>query len=75
MGQTAAATAPDFAAAAEFMLGNMSARMADNLRDEVADRGTVAQIDGEMAMTAVTAAIRRLEVAGDIVLNPPEGAE
>ncbi len=68
----AAATAADTAAAAEFILSNLSNRMADNLRDEVTDRGEVRQAEGETAMTSVTAAIRRLELAGELSLVTPE---
>ena len=68
----AAATEPDTAAVAEFLLGNMSTRMADNLRDEITDRGELRGADGDTAMTAITAAIRRLELAGEITLIVPE---
>jgi flagellar motor switch protein FliG len=64
-----AAKSGDFAETAEFLLSNTSTRMADSLREEMTERGTVALLDGETAMTAVIAAIRRLELAGDIQLN------
>ncbi|MDO6731055.1 FliG C-terminal domain-containing protein [Marinovum sp. 2_MG-2023] len=50
----------------EFLLGNMSRRMADNLRDEMADVGTQKTKDIDAAMSEVVAAIRRLADAGDI---------
>ena len=71
----AAATEPDMAAVAEFLLGNMSTRMADNLRDEVTDRGEVNGPDSDAAMTTITAAIQRLELAGEINLIVPEQEE
>lgn len=68
----AAATAPDMAATTEFLLSNMSTRMADTLREEIQDRGAVRQADGETAMTTVTAAIRRLELSGEVTLKTEE---
>lgn len=71
----AAATDPDNAAAAEFLLTNISTRMADNLREEAGEKGAVKPRDGEAAMTAVVAAIRRLQQAGEIELVAQEEAE
>lgn len=68
----AAALAGPEAEAAEFLLANMSQRMAQALRDEVAARGKVREKDGEVAMTAVITAIRQLEGAGELVLIRPE---
>lgn len=64
----AAAGQPDRAAAAEFILANLSQRMAQGLRDEIAERGRVKEAEGAAAMTAIVEAIRRLEVAGEITL-------
>ena len=58
--------------AAEFMLANMSQRMAQGLREEMASRGRVKEKDAEAAMAAVVMAIRQLEAAGEIVLILPE---
>ena len=63
------ASGEDHLETVEFLLGNISSRMADALRDEMEERGSVALLDGETAMTAVIAAIRRLELAGEIQLN------
>lgn len=71
----AAATGPEDAAAAEFLLANMSSRMADTLREEVGEKGPVKPRDGEAAMTAVVAAIRTLEQGGDITLQTADDAE
>lgn len=57
---------------AEFMLSNMSQRMAGQLREEIAERGTVKVKDADEAMSAVIAAIRELEGAGELVLLTKE---
>ncbi|MCZ0810667.1 MAG: flagellar motor switch protein FliG [Pseudomonadota bacterium] len=54
--------------AAEFILSNMSRRMAEALREEIGERGDVSLTDGEAAMSQVVNAIRRLAAAGDITL-------
>jgi flagellar motor switch protein FliG len=63
----AAAQGPD-ASVGEFLLGNVSQRMAQGLREEVAERGRVKEKEAEEAMGAVVTAIRQLESAGDIAL-------
>jgi flagellar motor switch protein FliG len=67
----AAATDPADARAADFLLAAMSQRMAAQLRDQAAERGTPKPKDGETAMSAVVAALRTLEGRGEIVLLPP----
>ncbi|MBY6092721.1 flagellar motor switch protein FliG [Maritimibacter alkaliphilus] len=62
-------------AAAEFILGNMSARMAEQLREEAKDLGKVKPRDAEEAMKAVVAVIRELEAAGEILLLADEEEE
>jgi flagellar motor switch protein FliG len=69
---TAAMTAPDTAATADFLLNNLSQRMAQGLREEMEDRGKVKEKDAEAAMTQVVAAIRQLEASGEVVLIQPE---
>lgn len=64
-----AATAPETAKAAEFLLGNISKRMADTLREEVQEAGAVKEQDGEDAMAQIIAEIRRLVDAGELVLT------
>ncbi len=59
-------------AAGSFVLDSISKRMADALREEIEELGTVNERDGEAAMTAVVNAIRTLEASGDIKLLPPE---
>lgn len=62
----------DLERAAEFILANMSQRMAQGLREEMAARGKVKEKDAETAMSAVIMAIRQLETAGEIVLIQSE---
>ncbi|MDH2327627.1 FliG C-terminal domain-containing protein [Cereibacter sp. SYSU M97828] len=52
----------------EFILANLSQRMAQTLREEVADRGTPRPKDAEAAMSTVIGAIRQLEGTGEITL-------
>lgn len=59
--------------AAEFILANMSRRMAEQLREDMAGVGRLRPEDGEAAMGAVVAAIRALEEAGEIVLTAEDG--
>lgn len=70
----AAADGPN-AQAAEFLLGNMSTRLADNMREEVAERGAVKPRDGEAAMNNVITAIRDLISAGEIEMVTDESEE
>lgn len=57
---------------AEFILENMSKRMADQLRDEIEAVGSVKDKDGEVAMTAVVSSIRELEASGELMLLSPD---
>jgi len=59
---------PDLEEAAEFLLANISQRLAQGLREEMAARGKVKDKDGEAAMTAIISAIRTLEASGEITL-------
>ncbi len=61
--------------AVEFLLSNISSRMADNLREEAAERGKVKTRAGEAALTAVVAAIRNLQDEGEIVLRSDQEDE
>lgn len=64
---------PELAAAANFLLSNISGRMAEGLREDMAARGPVKEREAEEAMAAVMTAVRQLETAGEIVLRDPEG--
>ncbi|MGB3179407.1 MAG: FliG C-terminal domain-containing protein [Albidovulum sp.] len=65
----AGAKAEEDAISAEFILANMSQRMAASLREEIAERSAVKDKDAEAAMTEVIIAIRGLETAGELVLK------
>ncbi|WP_254439318.1 flagellar motor switch protein FliG [Ruegeria arenilitoris] len=54
--------------AVDFMLSNMSSRMADNLREEISERGKVKLSEAEDAMTRIVGAIRTLVDEGAITL-------
>jgi len=64
----AAAPREEDGKAAEFILANMSQRMAAQLRDEMEALGKVKDKDGEEAMNAVVGTIRELEANGEIML-------
>ena len=53
---------------AEFILENMSQRMAAQMREEMQDMTDLKAKDGEEAMSAVIAAIRDMEAAGELIL-------
>ncbi|MEM6305628.1 MAG: FliG C-terminal domain-containing protein [Pseudomonadota bacterium] len=57
-----------FGASRDFVLENMSARMADQLREEIEEQGKVKPADAEEAMAAVVATIRDMEGRGDLLL-------
>ena len=59
-------------ATADFLLANVSQRMADGLREELAEAGRIRPKDAEDARTEIIAAIRRLEEAGELTLLRPD---
>lgn len=61
--------------AAEFILANISQRMAGQMREDAAEKGTVKPAVGEEAMNAITAAIRDLADSGAITLIDPDAEE
>lgn len=63
---------PGLEEAAEFILANISQRLAQGLREEMASRGKVKDKDGEAAMTAIITAIRTLETTGELTLVQEE---
>lgn len=69
---SAAMARPKLEAAAEFVLANISQRLAQGLREEMDRRGKVKEKDAEDAMNAVIGAIRTLETSGEITLIQPE---
>lgn len=64
----ALATGGGLGAAAEFILANMSQRLAQALREEIAERGKLRDRDVEDAQNAIVEAIRTLEASGEITL-------
>lgn len=68
----AATAAGDAAEAAEFVLANMSQRMATQLREDITDRGSVKPREAEAAMATIVAAIRDMEAAGELKLVAAE---
>ncbi|MEX0308224.1 MAG: flagellar motor switch protein FliG [Ruegeria sp.] len=64
----AGASTEDDSAVVEFVLTNMSSRMADNLREEMTERDKIKQSDAEEAMSQIVAAIRALLDEGAITL-------
>jgi flagellar motor switch protein FliG len=61
------------AKAVDFLLENISQRLAENLRSEAAEKTGVAQKDGEAAMMRIVNIIRELESAGEIFLVAEDG--
>lgn len=68
----AALAKPDLAPVAEHFLSNMSQRMAQGLREEVAARGTPREKEADEAMNTVVLSIRQLEGSGELVLQEEE---
>lgn len=64
----AALATPDLTPSAEFLLANMSQRLAQSLREEIEARGIVKEKDADAAMGAVIETIRQLEGAGELTL-------
>ena len=60
---------------ADFLLANVTQRMAEGLRTELAEHPPVNPRDGEAAMAEVVAAIRQLETSGALVLVSKADAE
>ncbi|ATG35951.1 MULTISPECIES: flagellar motor switch protein FliG [Phaeobacter] len=59
----------------EFMLANMSSRMANNIREEVSERGKVKRSVGETAMSNIVNALRELVNSGEVELRSAEDEE
>jgi flagellar motor switch protein FliG len=56
----------------EFLLENMSKRLAEQMRGEAENIGKIRPEDGEAAMAEIVSAIRALEEEGELRLIPPE---
>ena len=59
-------------ASANHILENLSQRIAQSLREEMASRNKIKEKDGEEAMAVIVMAIRQLEGAGEVVLTTPD---
>jgi flagellar motor switch protein FliG len=68
----AAATGEPQTGVIDFLLSNTSARMADQLREDATELGSVSTKRGEAAMGAIVAAIRELETNGTLTLIKPD---
>lgn len=66
------ATEGDLGKSTQFMLENISNRLADQLREGVEDRGAVKLAEAEPAMAEITKTVRELVDLGDIELIVPE---
>lgn len=64
----AGAAAAGLQASADHLLENMSARLADQLREEVGEAGTPKPAETDAAMAAVVTAIRQMEADGELTL-------
>ncbi len=64
----AGAEAAGFAESRDFILENMSGRMADQLREEISDKGKVKAEEAEEAMSEIVNTIRQMEQAGNLLL-------
>ncbi|MBU2980825.1 flagellar motor switch protein FliG [Lentibacter algarum] len=62
-------------AAAEYILGNISKRMGEGLREEISEKGAVKAKDGEAAMNLLVAGIGELTARGELELILEEVSE
>jgi len=65
----AASTAPSVK---EFIMGNISSRLAEQIEESIEERGAVKEKDADAAMTQVVIAVKELEKAGEITLIETE---
>ena len=63
---------PDLVPSAEHILGNLSQRMMQSLREEIGTRGKIKDKDAEEAMGIIVMAIRQLEGSGEVALVQAE---
>ncbi len=68
----AAETAPEVK---EFIMSNISSRLAEQIEESIQERGTVKPKDADAAMTQVVIAVKELEKSGEITLIEPEEEE
>lgn len=65
----AAKANPRTEAVCDYILNNISPRLAQSLRDELEERGNVSAKEGEAAMGEMVLVIRQLETAGDLIFQ------
>lgn len=53
---------------AQFIFENMSGRLADQMREEIAEMGKISAADGEAAMSEIVQVIRTMEKEGELLL-------
>lgn len=63
-----------FTSAAMHLLDNIPRRMAQALRDEIAERGEIRTPEAEVGMSEITGAIRAATEAGEVTLVAPQTA-
>jgi len=68
----AAQTAPEVK---EFIISNISSRLAEQIEENIQERGAVKEKDADAAMTQVVIAIKELEKSGEITLIEEEEEE
>ncbi|MCH2163525.1 MAG: flagellar motor switch protein FliG [Marinovum sp.] len=66
------ANSAGFEASVSHLLDNISQRLSDGIKDEIAARGTPKTKEGEMSMGAVVKIIRNLEERGELVMLTDE---
>ena len=71
----AGAEAAGNGATLEYILENMSGRMADQLREDLTEAGSVKPADAETAMADIVTVIRQMEQSGDLLLVIEEDEE
>jgi flagellar motor switch protein FliG len=71
----ASAEQTELTAVSNFVLENMSKRLADNLRADIAESGEIKVAEGESAMAQVMLEIRRLIDLGEIKMITPSELE
>ncbi len=59
----------------EFIFANMSARLADGMKEEIAEMAAVKATDGEEAMATIATTIREMEARGELMLLNEEPSE
>ncbi len=64
----AATPLPKEGKSVEFILTNMSQRLAQQMKDEMEALGKVKDKEGEEAMNGVVTAIRKMEARGELML-------